>query len=185
MAKKKTSSLFSHLNNFRKAVAETAKTFTISGRKKRVAKTPAAKGRGTRKPKSGNSRTTLRAPKIRKQAPRAKAKPFLKTVDAKTRKRLIARGIRPLGPIQRKTHSTLKRKVAAGRRLSKAERKTWDRLSKQVLENKIAAAGLASANKKSSRRAKSNSRGRRNKTINKKTRKPTKRATRKGRNSKK
>lgn len=173
MAKKKgkRNSLVSALQGFMNTVKETAKTFTVTGRKKRAS----AKAR---KP---GTKQKLRGPNIRK---RAKAKPFLKTVDQKTRDRLARRGVRPLGPRQRTTFSKLRRAVAAGRRLSKADKKTWERLSKQVMENKIAGAAIASANKSSSRRAKSNSRGRRNKVVNsKKTR--VARGRRKGKNSKK
>lgn len=173
MAKKKgkRNSLVSALQGMMNTIKETAKTYTVTGRKKRAS----AKAR---KP---GTKQKLRGPNIRK---RARAKPFLKTVDSKTLARLTKRGIRPLGPRQRSTFSKLKRSVAAGRKLSKADRKTWERLSKQVMENKIAGAAIASANKQSSRRAKSNSKGRRNKVVNSKKARVA-RGRRKGRNSKK
>lgn len=176
MAKKKVkrNSLVSALQGFMNTVRETAKTLTVTGRKKRATK-------GSSKARKPGRTQKLRGPNIRK---RAKAKPFLKSVDKKTRDRLTKRGVRPLGPRQRTTYSKLKRAVAAGRRLSKSDRSTWERLSKQVMENKIAGASIASANKKSSRRSKSNSRGRRNKVVNSRKAKVA-RGRRKGKNSKK
>lgn len=177
MAKKKARSrpsLLDAIKDFFSGVAETAKTYTVSGRKKRASSTPRKAAKG------GKQR--LRPPTgLRK---RAKATPFLKTFKAGVVQRLVKRGVRPLGPRQRKTYLALKRKLGAGKRLTREEKKTWDRLSKQVLENRIISASVSSANKQSSRRAQSNSKGRRNRVITSKKAKVAK-GRRKGRNSKK
>jgi hypothetical protein len=180
MAKK--ISLLQALSQFKRAVGQTKKTRTASGRKKRASKAGGKKAAKGRKPIP--SRNKGKAKPKKKGRTRSKATPFLKKVTAKDRKRIAKRGVLKLSSKQRKEFLRLKRMVKSRRKLSVKERTTYERLAKQVLNNKIAAADKASINKKNSRKARSKTNGRR--TTLKNSRKTTvARGARKGRIRKK
>lgn len=185
MAKKRVA-LFDALAGLTRAIGRTTKSFTKSGRKKaapkKPTKTPTAKKKA-RKPAAPRKKGANK-PKATQPKKRTVAKPFLKKLSTKERKRIAKRGVKPLTPKQRKEYLGLRRQVLAKRKLTAEDRRKWDRLSKQVFENKVAAADQASVNKKNSRRSKSKPSGRKNRVLS--TKKATlSKATRKGKRSKK